>query len=168
MDDRIRELAHELLEQGVTQLSSRERRVLSRIASRRQVARNALGEYEAQMSLGQRAADRLARWGGSWPFVLGFGLFLLLWCAWNLLSGRAFDPYPFIFLNLILSMLAALQAPVIMMSQNRQSEIDRRQAGSDYEVNLRAELEIMELHAKLDRLAERLAPGEAGVRASRP
>lgn len=156
MDDRIRALALELLEHGVEHLDSRERRVLVRLASRRQIARNALGEYEAQMTPGQRAADRLARWGGSWTFVGAFAGFLLLWCLWNLLSGRPFDPYPFIFLNLILSMLAAMQAPVIMMSQNRQAEIDRRQAGSDYEVNLRAELEIMELHAKIDRLAERL------------
>lgn len=156
MDERIKALALELLEHGVDHLSSRERRVLAQIASRRHVARNSLTEYEAQMTLGQRAADRLARWGGSWTFVGGFAASLVLWCLWNLVSGRPFDPYPFIFLNLILSMLAAIQAPVIMMSQNRQAEIDRRQAGSDYEVNLRAELEIMELHDKIDRLSERL------------
>ncbi|EYD77845.1 putative acid-resistant protein [Rubellimicrobium mesophilum DSM 19309] len=156
MEEDIKALARELLEHGVVRLSERDRRVLARMASRRHVAHDPRTEYEAGMTLGQRAADQIARWGGSWVFVGGFGLFLLLWCAWNLLSGRAFDPYPFIFLNLLLSMLAAVQAPIIMMSQNRQAEIDRHQAGSDYEVNLKAEIEIMELHAKLDRMVERL------------
>lgn len=156
MDEDIQALARELQEHGVERLSPREKRVLVHIASRRHVSRDPRTEYEASMTMGQKAADRLARWGGSWTFVGSFALFLLIWCGWNLLSGEPFDPYPFIFLNLILSMLAAMQAPVIMMSQNRQAEIDRHQAGSDYEVNLKAELEIMELHAKLDRLAERV------------
>lgn len=156
MDEDIKALARDLLDHGVDRLTLRERRVLARMASRRQIARDPRTEYEASMTLGQKAADVIARWGGSWVFVGGFASFLLLWSGWNLLSGHPFDPYPFIFLNLLLSMLAAVQAPIIMMSQNRQAEIDRHQAGSDYEVNLRAELEIMELHAKLDRLAERL------------
>ena len=156
MDEDIKALARDLLEHGVDRLSASERRLLARIASRRHVARDPRTEYESQMTLGQRAADQIARWGGSWTFVGGFVVVLLLWSGWNLLSSDPFDPYPFIFLNLLLSMLAAIQAPVIMMSQNRQSEIDRHQAASDYEVNLKAELEIMELHAKIDRLAERL------------
>ncbi|WP_246849689.1 DUF1003 domain-containing protein [Rubellimicrobium arenae] len=156
MDESIRALARELIEHGVECLSSRERRVLARIASRRHAARDPRAEFEASMSMGQKAADQIARWGGSWVFVGGFATFLVLWCGWNVLTSDVFDPYPFVFLNLILSMLAAVQAPIIMMSQNRQAEIDRHEAGSDYEVNLRAELEIMELHAKIDRLTARL------------
>ena len=108
----------------------------------------------------QRLADRVAAVGGSWGFILSFFLFLMLWMGVNALLlaplwHRAFDPYPFIFLNLILSMLAAIQAPVIMMSQNRTSAKDRLQAEHDYMVNLRAELEIMRLHDKLDALRSR-------------
>jgi uncharacterized membrane protein len=103
---------------------------------------------------GQRIADAVARVGGSWSFI---ALFLAALFAWILLNSRwpgagAFDPYPFIFLNLLLSMLAALQAPVIMMSQNRQAAIDRQMTAHDYEVNLKAELEIMTLHEKMDAL----------------
>jgi uncharacterized membrane protein len=97
-------------------------------------------------------ADSVARVGGSWAFIIGFGVFLGAWALWNGSTGRAFDPYPFIFLNLLLSMLAAIQAPIIMMSQNRQAARDRMQAEQDFEINLKAELEIMALHAKLDRL----------------
>jgi uncharacterized membrane protein len=101
----------------------------------------------------ERLADGVAKVGGSWSFIFGFFLALLLWIGWNLATkgGRlAFDPYPFIFLNLMLSMLAAIQAPVIMMSQNRAAARDREAAEHDYVVNLRAELEIMHLHDKLD------------------
>src|SRR5690606_561365 len=104
-------------------------------------------------TFGQRLADRVASVGGSWGFIIGFGLALVLWISWNQFTrggDLAFDPYPFIFLNLMLSMLAAIQAPVIMMSQNRQSVQDRRAAEHDYVVNLRAELEIMHLHDKMD------------------
>ncbi len=108
----------------------------------------------------QRLADRVAEVGGSWTFLGGFGLFLLAWTGLNILIlgryiARPFDPYPFIFLNLLLSMLAAVQAPVIMMSQNRAAAKDRLQAEHDYMVNLRAELEIMRLHDKLDALRSR-------------
>jgi uncharacterized membrane protein len=108
-------------------------------------------------SFGQRLADRVAAIGGSWGFIIGFGLALALWIGWNLATkggGLAFDPYPFIFLNLMLSMLAAIQAPVIMMSQNRQALRDRAAAEHDYVVNLRAELEIMHLHDKLDAMRD--------------
>jgi uncharacterized membrane protein len=105
-------------------------------------------------TFGDRLADTIARIGGSWSFILTFIAFLILWTAGNvwLLSRDAFDPYPFIFLNLVLSMIAALQAPVIMMAQNRQTERDRIDAAHDYEVNLKAEIEIMALHEKLDEL----------------
>jgi uncharacterized membrane protein len=109
-------------------------------------------------TFGQRLADRVAAVGGSWAFIIGFGVALVLWMGWNLLGkvvGIDFDPFPFIFLNLMLSMLAAIQAPVIMMSQNRAAQRDRENAEHDYVVNLRAELEIMHLHDKLDALRDR-------------
>ena len=155
MDERVRALAHELLESGVNHLDSRERRAIEHIAKRRHIALDTSRAYDAQMSFGGRLADKVALWGGSWTFVIGFGIVLVVWAALNALilsDTLRFDPYPFIFLNLILSMLAAIQAPIIMMSQNRQSEKDRLQAAQDYEVNLKAELEIMTLHDKMDRL----------------
>lgn len=106
----------------------------------------------------ERMADRVAAVGGSWSFIFGFALCLAAWMAVNLLlaaGGRAFDPYPFIFLNLMLSTLAAVQAPIIMMSQNRAAKRDREAAEHDYVVNLRAELEIMHLHDKVDALRQR-------------
>ncbi len=108
----------------------------------------------------QRLADGVAAVGGSWGFIGAFGVFLLIWAGLNVwilgrYLGKPFDPYPFIFLNLLLSMLAAIQAPVIMMSQNRAAAKDRQQAEHDYMVNLRAELEIMRLHDKLDELRSR-------------
>ncbi len=108
-------------------------------------------------SFGARLADNVAAVGGSWGFIIGFGLILAIWMGWNELGGKrlAFDPYPFIFLNLMLSMLAAIQAPVIMMSQNRAAARDREAAEHDYVVNLRAELEIMHLHDKMDALREK-------------
>jgi uncharacterized membrane protein len=106
------------------------------------------------MGFGERLADRIATFGGSWSFILMFLAVLLGWIAWN--SERAsFDPYPFILLNLVLSCLAAMQAPVIMMSQNRMAAKDRLDARHDYEVNLKAEMEIMQLHGKLDELQQR-------------
>lgn len=111
-------------------------------------------EYQEEITLGQRIADRVASFGGSWTFIISFGIFLAIWIILNmvLLSQKSFDPYPFILLNLILSTLAALQAPVIMMSQNRQEEKDRERAEKDYVVNLKAELEIRALHEKIDHL----------------
>lgn len=111
-------------------------------------------ENQSDATLGQRVADKVASFGGSWTFIISFILFLLLWIALNafVLLNKGFDPYPFILLNLILSCLAALQAPVIMMSQNRQEEKDRERAKKDYMINLKAELEIKFLHEKMDRL----------------
>ncbi len=110
-----------------------------------------------ERSRGERLADRVADIGGSWSFIIGFMVALLGWMAWNILTrgfGLSFDPYPFIFLNLMLSTLAAIQAPIIMMSQNRAAQRDRKAAEHDYLVNLRAELEIMHLHDKVDALRE--------------
>ena len=136
------------------------------------VARNPNEVLEERATFGDRVADAVARFGGSWSFMFTFGAFLVAWVMANtvLLLGRPepFDPYPFILLNLFLSMLAAIQAPVIMMSQNRQDAKDRVRSELDYRVNLKAELEIMELHEKFDRLESRLGPGPAETPAGRP
>ena len=111
-----------------------------------------------ERTFGERLADRVAAIGGSWAFIIAFGMILAFWMGWNeLTKGHplAFDPYPFIFLNLMLSMLAAIQAPVIMMSQNRAAARDRQAAEHDYTVNLRAELEIMHLHDKVDAIRDK-------------
>lgn len=131
-----------------------DRRVLDLLQRRQSIGAEAKTHLAERPTFGQRLADSVARVGGSWAFIIGFGLFLGAWTLVNtiLLAAGAFDPYPFIFLNLLLSMLAAIQAPVIMMSQNRQNLKDRLAAEHDYEVNLKAELEIMALHDKLDRL----------------
>jgi uncharacterized membrane protein len=166
-DERIRALAHELLESGVEHLSETQRRAILNIAQKRHVSRNASRHFDEEMSFGARLSDNVAKWGGSWWFVSGFGLFLVAWAglnSWLLVGEARFDPYPYIFLNLILSMIAAIQAPIIMMSQNRQAAKDRIEAQLDYEVNLKAELEIMSLHDKHDRMHEilkQLAKGQA-------
>lgn len=125
----------------------------------RTVARDIIRESDERATTGQRLADRIAKFGGSWTFILFFVSFLVLWVVVNTVilgpRQKAFDPFPYIFLNLFLSMIAALQAPVIMMSQNRASERDRLHAAHDYEVNLASELEIRELHEKFDTLRER-------------
>lgn len=131
------------------------RRVVEGIAERQPISRNAHAQAEREDSFGDRLADSVARVGGSWMFIGLFFLFLVAWTGMNsvvLAKGEAFDPYPYIFLNLVLSMLAAIQAPVIMMSQNRQAEKDRIAAAHDYEVNLRSEIEILAMQQKLDRL----------------
>ncbi|MVT07577.1 DUF1003 domain-containing protein [Chitinophaga tropicalis] len=112
------------------------------------------GDDGTPLSAGQRIADKIATFGGSWTFIISFLVFILLWMAANIyiLANKGFDPYPFILLNLILSCLAALQAPVIMMSQNRQEEKDRIRAKNDYMINLKSELEVRILHEKIDHL----------------
>lgn len=153
---RIADLAKRLLDGGLCELSAREQRVISTIAQRHHVTRSANNAVEANETLGDHIADRVARFGGSWAFIILFIAALVAWVGINTLLlavvAPPFDPYPFIFLNLILSMVAALQAPIILMSQNRQAARDRISAGLDYEVNLKAELEIMALHEKLDAL----------------
>lgn len=142
---------------ALQQLAARERRIVEAILHRTPVARDVNRAFLDERTFGQRLADRIAAFGGSWPFIITFAVFLTAWMTLNTVLARrheAFDPYPYILLNLILSTLAALQAPVIMMSQNRQATRDRLDAANDYEVNLKAETEIRGLHDKLDVLRE--------------
>ncbi len=154
------EIATHLFGKPFETLDSRAQRVAQHIARRQHIARDLAqqSDDEAPPTTGQRAADAVATFGGSWTFVMLFLGTLVVWVGLNavLLStlGKTFDPYPYILLNLVLSMLAAIQAPVILMSQNRQAEKDRASAGHDYEVNLKAELEITLLHEKIDLLRQ--------------
>jgi uncharacterized membrane protein len=118
------------------------------------LSKNINTEFEQKLTFGERLADRIADFGGSWNFIVIFGGVLLLWVAVNsmIIISRPFDPYPFILLNLVLSCLAAIQAPVILMSQNRQESRDRLRSEHDYLINLKAELEIRHLHEKIDHL----------------
>ena len=154
MNKQVVELAQQLLHGGLEKFSDRERRVLQHIAKRLHVTRNVNCAVEERQTLPDRLADGVARFGGSWTFIVIFTVILVAWVGLNTAIlgrfGGAFDPYPYIFLNLILSMVAALQAPIILMSQNRQAVRDRLAANLDYEINLKAELEIMSLHEKLD------------------
>jgi uncharacterized membrane protein len=142
------------LEAEYQKLSEIEHAVVSKITRRGRVSGVVHQELDASMTVGERVADRVAQFGGSWGFIGLFGGILVSWMAINTwaLVRHPFDPYPFILLNLVLSTLAALQAPVIMMSQNRQAHKDRRHAQQDYEINLMAEIEIRDLHDKLDSL----------------
>ncbi|HEX2624234.1 MAG TPA: DUF1003 domain-containing protein [Sphingomicrobium sp.] len=163
------DLATRLLAGSFDELGAEERRVLENIAAGHPTSRDAADVADARATVGERLADRVARVGGSWAFIIAFTLVLLAWMLLNtdVLQhfGLVFDPYPFIFLNLMLSTLAAIQAPVIMMGQNRQSAKDRIAAQLDYETNLRAELEILRLHDKVDRLlAHRVTALESEVR----
>ena len=149
-------LARELLGQPYAALTPLQKSVIDLICAEAPTSIGAHLNLDDR-TFWQKLADQVAAVGGSWGFICGFFVFLALWVGLNMLLlapvwHRAFDPYPFIFLNLLLSMLAAIQAPVIMMSQNRASAKDRLQAEHDYAVNLRAELEIMRLHDKLDAL----------------
>ncbi|MDM0112299.1 DUF1003 domain-containing protein [Variovorax sp. J22R133] len=152
------EIASRLLGTSYDDLDERAKRVAQHVAERTHVARNLARDLDTRQTAGQRAADAVASFGGSWGFVGLFAATMLLWVVLNAVllaqRGTTFDPYPYILLNLFLSMLAAIQAPIILMSQNRQSEKDRITAEHDYEVNLKAELEIMLLHEKLDQLRE--------------
>ena len=142
------------LEAAIRKLGNLERGALDRVL-KRGPHRDPNVEFAEHMTFGQRVADKVAQFGGSWTFI---GTFLLLMVLWMILNGqlkKPFDPYPFILLNLVLSCLAALQAPVIMMSQNRQAAKDRLMASNDYEVNLRSELAIQTLHTRFDELRER-------------
>lgn len=152
-----------LLEAEKGELTSLEENVLTSLREHELLTTNVEAEFEQERSLGERLADRVASFGGSWTFLMCFGAFMTIWIGVNsmVLLWRPADPYPFILLNLILSCLAAVQAPVIMMSQNRQEAKDRLRSQHDYQVNLKAELEIRQLHEKIDHLLthqwERLA-----------
>ena len=142
------------IKQDKGELTALEAQVVESLKAEELLAKNLNVEYEQQITLGEKLADKLADFGGSWRFIGIFGGVLFLWVAVNtaLVLEKPFDPYPFIFLNLVLSCLAAIQAPVIMMSQNRQESKDRLRAEYDYRVNLKAELEIRHLHEKIDHL----------------
>lgn len=143
----------ELLQAEHGEFSDLDREVAESIARQDTIAENVEEEYDDHRSFGERVSDHLATFGGSWSFLISFGIILVVWIAWNAWRGdAAFDPFPFILLNLVLSCLAAVQAPIIMMSQNRQEAKDRLRAHNDYRVNLKAELEIRHLHEKLDHL----------------
>ncbi len=148
------EYVKQALEAERGELSALENRVVKSLREQEILSRNVNTEFERQLTLGERWADKVADFGGSWRFIIIFGVILVLWVAVNSIAllWRPFDPYPFIFLNLVLSCLAAIQAPIIMMSQNRQEDKDRLRSEHDYVVNLRAELEIRHLHAKIDQL----------------
>jgi uncharacterized membrane protein len=157
LPDHIEELTARF-RQACTELGESEQLVLKKVVQRLHISRDTNKEYDSELTFGQRLADKIAAFGGSWPFIILFLSSLIGWIILNSLIlarwGKSFDPYPYILLNLFLSMLASLQAPVIMMSQNRQGIKDRIDAAHDYEVNLKAEVEILALHAKLDTLRE--------------
>ncbi len=143
-----------MTETGLNKLSQEDRTKLAHLIRQVRITRDVHREFEGRLTFGQKLADKVAELGGSWGFILFFATVLLSWVALNslILGARAFDPFPYIFLNLILSMIAAVQAPIIMMSQNRQATKDRMVQQHDYEVNLKAEIEIMALHEKIDAL----------------
>ncbi len=145
---------HSLLESEKGELTTLEQDVLHSLQKHELISQNIDAEFEQQWTLGERLADRIASFGGSWSFLILFGIFITVWIVINslVLLWRPADPYPFILLNLMLSCLAAIQAPVIMMSQNRQEAKDRLRSQHDYQVNLKAELEIRHLHEKIDHL----------------
>jgi uncharacterized membrane protein len=157
MPKTIADLSARWLRRKPDALTQSENRVLQSAIDRLAIAEDRAERYRKEASLGDRVADAIARVGGSWSFIIGFLVFLAIWTLANawMLGRDTFDPYPFVFLNLVLSMIAALQAPVIMMSQNRQTERDRLEATHDYEVNLKAEIEIMALHEKIDLLRQK-------------
>ncbi|MEG8027421.1 DUF1003 domain-containing protein [Sphingomonas aerolata] len=150
------DLSHHLLGKPPGELNDEQRRVLAGIEAGTTVSRDAADLADERATFGERLSDRVAAVGGSWGFIIAFTAVLLGWMILNsdILThfNAAFDPYPYIFLNLLLSTVAAIQAPIIMMSQNRQSAKDRLAASLDYETNLRAELDILRVHHKIDHL----------------
>jgi uncharacterized membrane protein len=136
------------------ELTALENEISRKAVEHAAIARHWEQEFQRKLTLGERLADAVARVGGSWRFVIGFGTVLFAWIGLNslVLARRSFDPYPYILLNLVLSCLAAIQAPIIMMSQNRGAARDRHQADEDYKINLKAEFEIAALHEKVDHL----------------
>ena len=144
----------ELLEKEKGEVSTLEEKVISAMEDRSVLSEDTTAVFDRQLTIGERLADQFADFAGSWTFIILFFAVLVAWIAINsiILLSRPFDPYPFILLNLVLSCIAAIQAPVIIMSQNRQEARDRLQAQHDYQVNLKAELEIQNLHEKIDHL----------------
>ena len=143
-----------LIEEETGEVRELEKEVIEAITHNKILSENIEDDIEEKLTTGQKVADKIADFGGSWTFIISFFSFLLLWMLINVwvLSTKPFDPYPFILLNLILSCLAAIQAPIIMMSQNRQEQKDRQRSEHDYKINLKAEIEIKLLHEKVDHL----------------
>ena len=142
------------LTKEVGEISELEKPVLDSLNDKTTITDKLDGDEQQDLTFGQRLADKVASFGGSWTFIIYFGIFILIWILLNiiLLINKGFDPYPFILLNLILSCIASIQAPVIMMSQNRQEDKDRKRGKNDYMINLKSELEIRMLHEKIDHL----------------
>lgn len=147
---------NKLLNSETEQLKKLQNIVKQSIKDENLIINNLLHPQKEMLTQGQKISDKVARFGGSWAFIISFFIVLLCWILFNVLTpkGLNFDPYPFILMNLILSCIAALQAPIIMMSQNRQEEIDRKRSENDYLINLKAELEIRALNQKIDLLLE--------------
>ena len=153
MNDYREKYISEFLNKKLGNLTEVEKQVIQSVSKNTMISTE-VEEDEKEITFGQKLADKVAEFGGSWGFIIFFMTFLVAWILLNVfwLSNHGFDPYPFILLNLILSCIAAIQAPVIMMSQNRQEEKDRERAKKDYKINLKSELEIRELHEKIDHL----------------
>ena len=153
MNDYREKYISEFLNKKLGNLTEVEKQVIQSVSKNTMISTE-VEEDEQEITFGQKLADKVAEFGGSWGFIIFFMSFLVIWILLNVfwLSNHGFDPYPFILLNLILSCIAAIQAPVIMMSQNRQEEKDRERAKKDYKINLKSELEIRELHEKIDHL----------------
>jgi uncharacterized membrane protein len=147
----------DVLQKEIGELSALDQEVIESLQQHEILSSDISKQFEKKLTFGERLSDHIAEFGGSWKFLITFGAVLLIWIAINgvILVTHAFDPYPFILLNLILSCLAAVQAPIIMMSQNRAEARDRLRAENDYKVNLKAELEIRHLHEKIDHLLRR-------------
>jgi uncharacterized membrane protein len=147
----------EVLEDEIGELSALDQEVIESLEQHVILSSDIEKQFEKKLTFGERLSDQIASFGGSWRFIILFGVVLVLWIVLNaaLLLNRGFDPYPFILLNLILSCLAAMQAPIIMMSQNRAELRDRLRSENDYKINLKAELEIRHLHEKIDHLLRR-------------
>ncbi len=144
----------QMMEKDLGELDNLEQEVITSLERNELLSENVNEQYDKALGVGERVADKIAQFGGSWNFIIWFGVFLVVWIAANtaLALWRPFDPYPFILLNLALSMMAAIQAPVIMMSQNRQEDRDRIRAENDYQVNLKAEMEVRLMNEKIDQL----------------
>ncbi len=158
MDKKVRDTAEKLFSSEYEKLTEQEKHVAHHITERTPISTNIVQDLSEQMTLGQKMADKVASFGGSWIFIFIFACVMVIWVFLNsfilIRYNDSFDPYPYILLNLFLSMIAAIQAPIILMSQNRQAYKDRLSAEHDYEVNLKAELEIIGLHDKVDSLKE--------------
>ncbi len=147
-----RKLLEKIIAEEINEMSRIDEIISNTVKKEEKISRDIDEEYDTQLSVGEKLSDKIASFGGSWRFIIIFGVVLFVWIVINLLVTKPLDRFPFILLNLILSTIAALQAPVIMMSQNRQETKDRLRSRHDYMVNLKAEIEISSLNEKLDRL----------------